>query len=198
MTTEAVWAELRARLRSYFRRHVADEHLAEDLLQETFVRVHRSLPELDEEERIAAWVFRVAKNLLVDQRRAAAAAVSELPEEVVASVGGEPNLNAEVESWLRGMIGLLPESSRRAVELAELEGLPQAEVARRLGLSVSGAKSRVQRGRRRLRALLNRCCELDFDRHGNVVDYERRRPTLPGERSRGDDPCGADPCGDSC
>jgi RNA polymerase sigma-70 factor (ECF subfamily) len=63
---------------------------------------------------------------------------------------------------------------RQAVQLSEIEGLPQQEVADRLGLSLSGAKSRIQRGRLMLKDELERCCRFEFDRRGNVMDYEPR------------------------
>ena len=86
----------------------------------------------------------------------------------------DPNLNREIECWLEASIESLPEEYRAALTLSELERLSQQEVADRLGLSLSGAKSRIQRGRSRLRDQLLACCHLEFDHHGNIVDYERR------------------------
>jgi RNA polymerase sigma-70 factor (ECF subfamily) len=79
-----------------------------------------------------------------------------------------------VVGWLPELIDDLPATYRDAVRLHEIEGLSQQAVADRLGLSLSGAKSRVQRGRERLRAELERCCSFELDRRGNVLDYERR------------------------
>jgi RNA polymerase sigma-70 factor (ECF subfamily) len=145
----------------------------EDLLQETFVRVHAGLDGLQDEARLSAWVHRIASNVLNDRFRRRSEEPSADPEAVPDRDEGEPNLNALVEGWLRRMIEQLPPDQRDALRMVELEGLAQDEVARRLGISLSGAKSRVQRGRQRLRAVLSACCKLDFDRYGNVVDYER-------------------------
>ena len=82
--------------------------------------------------------------------------------------------NRLVGSWLMSMVEDLPDHYREAIRLAEMDGLPQAEVASRLGLSVSGAKSRIQRGRELLRRALAKCCHVEFDRRGNVVDYKSR------------------------
>ncbi len=70
------------------------------------------------------------------------------------------------------MVRSLPDGYREAVELAEVEGLPQQEIADRLGLSLSGAKSRIQRGRVMLRDALEACCHFEFDSRGNMMDYE--------------------------
>lgn len=72
------------------------------------------------------------------------------------------------------MIDNLPEPYREAVVLTELEGLTQKELAGRLGISLSGAKSRVQRGRQQLKEMLFDCCRFEFDRRGGVVDCEPR------------------------
>jgi RNA polymerase sigma-70 factor, ECF subfamily len=70
------------------------------------------------------------------------------------------------------MIQLLPENYREAVILSELKGLTQKEVARLQGTSLSGAKSRVQRGRSLLKNMLAECCRLEFDHRGRLCDYE--------------------------
>jgi RNA polymerase sigma-70 factor (ECF subfamily) len=171
---EQVWSEMHGALLAFLRRRVKDEHLAEDLLHETFLRIHDGLPSLAEEERLGAWTFRVARNVVAAHFRRPRAQ-GELDDSSLAEPEcADGNLNREVEGWLRGMLAALPSEYREAVELAELQGLTSSEIAARLGLSVSGAKSRVQRGREQLGALLANCCHLEFDRRGNVVDYERR------------------------
>lgn len=173
--TGEVWTRMKDDLLAWFRRRVADPGDREDLLQETFVRVHDGLPGLVEESKLGPWVARIARNVLTDHLRSARPGECADPDALASRGEAADNLNAEVEGWLRSMAAQLPPGYREAVELAELQGLPQAEVGRRLGLSLSGAKSRVQRGRRRLRELLLDCCHLEFDRRGNVVDCERRR-----------------------
>lgn len=152
-----------------------DAAAADDLLQETFARVHAGLPDLRRADRLAPWVFAIARRVLVDHRRRRADAA--LPPEDVAEEGGEEgNLNAEVRAWLPAFLSQLPAEQREAVELAEVEGLSRRAIAERLGLSLPAAKARVQRGRARLRAELEACCRFELDRRGNVVDYERRAP----------------------
>src|SRR5687768_4063909 len=75
-STEAIWTHLSSDLRRFIRRRVSDDHVADDLLQETFVRVHRSLPALREADRLAAWVYRIARNVVHDHRQAARTTVA--------------------------------------------------------------------------------------------------------------------------
>lgn len=182
VTTEDVWTSLRAELFSFLRKRVRDEHEAEDLLQEVFVRVHDRLADLQRDDRVGAWVWRIARNVLVDHRRAERPSEPLEPDDVADREDAEPNENALVEGWLRESIALLPPDYRRALELAEVQGLPQARVAELCGLSLSGAKSRVQRGRALLLRTVLDCCHLELDRRGNVLAHRPRQGRCTCER----------------
>ena len=81
----------------------------------------------------------------------------------------------EVAACLIPFIRALPPAYGEALMLTDIGGLPQAEAARRLGLSVSGLKSRVQRGRAKLKQALLRCCAIETDRWGTVLDYRSHK-----------------------
>ena len=78
----------------------------------------------------------------------------------------------ELAGCLVPMIDRLPEKYAEAIRLSEIDGLTQKEVSERQGLSLSGAKSRIQRGRAMLKEMLTDCCRFHFDHQGKVVDYE--------------------------
>jgi len=173
-----LWEELAGSLRGWFVRRTGDEHAAEDLLSECFLRVHDRLDGVRDEERLAAWIRGVARNLLVDWRRrrreeelAEAGAVAAAED-----VGVTGGLDAVVASWLEPTIAELEADDREVLRLTELEGLPQRLAAERLGLSLPALKSRVLRGRGRLRERILACCELEFDRRGGIVAYRERHP----------------------
>ena len=176
--TETVWELLSAKLKSFLRSRVENEQAAEDLLQETFLRIHQRLAALGDEERIEAWVFQIARNQVKDHYRARSRRRHDVPLEIEPAEPSAPressNRNEAVAGWLSAAIDNLPERYRQAVSLYELQGLPQAEIAERLGISLSGAKSRVQRGREKLKQALERCCRFDLDRRGNVLSCEPR------------------------
>jgi RNA polymerase sigma-70 factor (ECF subfamily) len=173
LSTESVWAQLSSDLRQFIRRKVSDEHVADDVLQETFVRIHRSLASLQNEERLAAWVHQIARNAINDHYRRTPGDRA-LPAENLEQAAGNPlePLQSHASEWMQELIELLPEDYRAALKLAEIEGLTQQHVAERLGLSLSGAKSRVQRGRALLRELLNQCCTFQFDHAGRLMDCD--------------------------
>ena len=172
--TDAIWTHLNADLRRFIRRRVADDHVADDLLQETFVRVHRNIGTLQEADRLVAWVYRITRNVIHDHHRKAANSTVALVDFDPADDGDAHPVQGRCGGcdWLNEMIRSLPEGYREAVQFAEVEGLSQQEVADRLGLSLSGAKSRIQRGRVMLKDALDRCCHFEFDSRGNIMDYD--------------------------
>lgn len=180
LTTESVWELFSDKLRAYFGPRASSGVEVEDLLQETFLRIHYALGGLEDRDRLVPWVYRIAHNVLVDSRRGQAWDVGDLSAESLASEEGEGDLNEVVSGWLPVMVSLLPPTYRDAVELFEIEGLPQKEIAERLGLSLSGVKSRVQRGREKLKAQLFACCTFERDRRGNVIGYEQRVKSAEG------------------
>ncbi len=175
-TTDAVWTQLSTDLRRFIRRRVPDEHIADDLVQETFARVHRHLRGLQDTERLAAWVYKIARNVVHDhfrKRTGQAVSLGELDPPSTQEEDSRPS-RCPSATWLVEMIRQLPLTYREAVQLVEIEGLTQAETAKRLELSVPAAKSRVQRGRKLLRQALEACCRFDFDRRGNLMQIVPR------------------------
>lgn len=169
------WQEYKNQLRGYIAKRVRDPDAVDDILQEVYLKAHTSLHTLKSQDRIASWLFRMTANAIVDHYRARKP-VDELPDEWVAPES-ERDPVAELAVCLRPLIASLPEAYGSALVLSELDGLPQREVALRLGISLSGAKSRVQRGREKLRERLLECCDVEL-RRGRIADYEPR-----GERN---------------
>jgi RNA polymerase sigma-70 factor, ECF subfamily len=179
LDTEDVWREFGAQLGAFVRRRVTDPDRAEDVLSEIVLRVHRNIGRVEDREHLIRWLYRITRNAIIDEYRRAerdrtrhdalpadlAEAAADIPDEE------QPAVLHELAACMRPLLDRLPPEQRRALELTELEGLTQTAAAAREGVSVSGMKSRVQRGRRRLAALLGRCCELTLDARGVPMDY---------------------------
>lgn len=166
-----IWEEHKARLRGYVAKRVRDNHAVDDILQDVFLKALNNLPTLKSRGSVASWLFRIASNAVADHYRARKSWVA-LPG-ALESPRPEHNPVGELSACLQPFIADLPEIYRVAVTLSEIEGLPQREVAKRLGISLSGAKSRVQRGREKLRQRLHDCCVIEIGRRG-VIGYEPR------------------------
>lgn len=171
-TTETAWKELRTDLQRFIRPRVRDEHTAEDLVQETLLRIYRHIDQLDCEDRLAAWVYRIARNVIQDHYRKQAGPEVGLAKESSLTDEAEDDARCRVGGWLGEMIRQLPEKYAEPVRLSEIDGVMQQDVADRLGLSLSGAKSRIQRGRAMLKEVLEACCEFHFDPRGNLMDCD--------------------------
>jgi RNA polymerase sigma-70 factor (ECF subfamily) len=189
--TELLWRELRDRLRAFIARRVENPADVEDLLQEVFLRIHQHLSTVRDTGRLLPWIFQMARNVITDYYRAASRR-HEIPahppynsegdmgaRESAASLQSEEQTSHQYDLalCLTPLIARLPEPYREAVRLVEIDGRPQRELSERLAVSLSGAKSRVQRGRDKLKDLLLRCCQVEFDKRGNVLDY---RPEAEG------------------
>jgi len=119
----------------------------------------------------AGWFYQIARNLIIDHYRRRRELV-ELSDTFLADSDlPEDDLEAELALSLKDMIDELPEPYRQALLLTDVQGLSQKQLAEQQGLSLSGAKSRVQRARNKLRDLLLQCCHFEFDRRGGIVDY---------------------------
>lgn len=185
LTTDTAWAELHANIRGFVRRRVREPADVDDIVQQVFLRVHQSLPTLRDAEKLHAWIYQTTRRTIVDHYRTPAhrrevpvgAADDVVPEsQQVDPTADEHEESAleELSTCLRPLMGKLGEADQEALRMVEFDGLTQIEAARRLGLSVSGMKSRVQRARLHLRSALDDCCRVALDRRGSVVGYEGR------------------------
>ena len=107
-------------------------------------------------------------------------ALTELP---ATAENEERRAIAELAGCVRPLLARLSPQDAQALTLTEIEGITQGEAARRLQLSTSGMKSRVQRARQRLKGVFEECCRLQFDVRGTVVSYEQRAPGACTPRS---------------
>jgi RNA polymerase sigma-70 factor (ECF subfamily) len=173
-TVEQAWDTFHQPLLHFIQRRVPEPANAEDILQEVFLKVHARIATLQDTDKLPAWLYQITRNAIADyyrQRRPDLGVPETLPAE-------EDEDEREIERALalsvKIMLYALPDIYREALVLTEYEGLTQKELAERLGISLSGAKSRVQRARQMLKQMLLDCCHFEFDRRGAIIDYQPR------------------------
>jgi RNA polymerase sigma-70 factor, ECF subfamily len=183
------WQEIAGRLRPFVARRV-DAGEVDDVVQDVFLRMQRGLPALRDDEKLGAWMYQVARSAIADSGRAHARrpVPSDDLDEAPADPEPDADRDRDVARALAGCVAVfvarLPSPYREAVTLVELDGLTAREAAERAAISVSGMKSRVQRGRAQLRQLFEACCEIAVDARGKPVDAVPRagcRPRSSGE-----------------
>lgn len=169
-------------VRMFVARRVRGQHDIDDITQEALLRLYRGARGLRDEPALEAWMYRIAQSAIIDHyRRAAARAQPMDPEyfelqEHVADADGR-RADETLAGCLAPLLARIPEAYRTALELTDLGGLTQDQGAAKLGLSTSGMKSRVQRGRRMLRDEVVKCCRIELDARGGISDAVARRDT---------------------
>jgi len=169
---EQVWEEFQTQLQAFILQRVSDPVATEDLLQEVFVKIHQSIESLEDNTKLESWVYQIARNTIIDHYRTTKSYDKIESAPLVEEEYINMDAATQLAPALHGLVEQLPKHYRRAIELTEFEGLTQKEMGQHLGLSISGAKSRVQRAREQLKEMLLECCHFTFDNRGGIVDYQ--------------------------
>jgi RNA polymerase sigma-70 factor (ECF subfamily) len=175
-TGNRVWMALRSQLLRFVLKRVRDKALAEDIVHDTLYKAYTQQDTLRESQRLRPWLYQITRNTIADHYRSQRLWEPLSDVLIAEEVGDDRRAERELARCLRPLIDKLPAQYGRAVKLVELEGMKQRGAASVLGLSLSGAKSRIQRARKMLADSLLDCCRIEVDRRGSVVDYECRKP----------------------
>jgi RNA polymerase sigma-70 factor (ECF subfamily) len=182
------WQVLGQRLGAYIGRRLPAGEV-DDVLQDVLLRIHTNVRYLSDDSRFGPWVYSVARNAVIDRLRKKQPALTDSSELDNVASSDEPESEQALLGCVTPFVARLPEAYRHAITLVELQGLSQADAAEMEGVSLSGMKSRVQRGRRMLREMFEECCSLKIDARGHVMEADRRDAAACG-------PSCAEPCGD--
>lgn len=158
-------------LKGFVYKRVKDKELTEDIVHDVFIKVQNKIGQLHEQEKLTSWIYQITKNAIVDHYRKQ---TRDLQAADLNWDNDAPNFNDCVTGCLQNMLETLPDKYREALQLADVENLSQLELAKRLGLSYSGAKSRVQRARQMLKEKVDATLIIKMDSYGNVIVCENR------------------------
>ena len=178
MEIEDVWKQFGHRLHKFVETRVSDSFIADELTQELLIKIYQNLGTLQQHERIEAWLFRVARNVVNDYYRKKATNKEDLLPEIDSLIDSvqedlpESQAREELSNCIKPFIDELPPKYRDTLTSIDLEGNSQKALADRLGISHSTVKSQTQRGRAQLKKLFKQCCDFEIDARGNVVDYK--------------------------
>lgn len=167
-----VWGEYRTTLYRFILTRVNDPAMAEDIVQDVLIKVYERLNTLKDQEKILSWMYQITRNVIVDYYRRYKPTEDIDKTNVVKEINIQEDVEKELAQCLLPMVNQLPSNYRQAIKMAEFDGLTQKVIAQKQGLSLSGAKSRVQRGRKLLKEILLECCRIELDHQGKVFNYE--------------------------
>lgn len=191
MEVGSLYTQFSHSLLGYIRSKIRSKEDAEDILQNIFTRISLNVNTLAEKEKIQNWLFTVTRNAIIDYYRAnASKRYSNVDDALIERIADERSADEGkglLDQCLFTMIDLLPEEYRYIIIDSEIKGIAQKELAEKYSMAYSSMRSRVQRGRERLKQLFYNCCHIQTDVRGNVLEATKK-----GEACGG--PCS--PCGD--
>ena len=166
MTTNQVWINYSEDLKHFIINKVKDITIADDILQDTFIKIHTKLHTLKDITKLKSWCFTVARNSILDYWKSTnktfEIANFEAETEIVENTHTE-------KDCLRGILKNLPKKYRNPLFLSDIKGLKQQEVANQLNQSLSTTKSQIQRARKLIAQGFMDCCGYVLNDKGNLV-----------------------------
>ena len=175
-----------ARVRKFILASVKNESAADDLLQETFMKIQENLDSVRDPAKVSSWIFRVAHNLCQDHFRTLKKSSSheEVHEELVnlqETPVQKKMEQGEMSRCVQDQLNLLPESLRSVLIFSDVMEFSQREIADILGLTLENVKVRLHRARKKFKAILEEKCTFEVDERSVLVcepvdGKERREP----------------------
>ncbi|MEJ2196698.1 MAG: RNA polymerase sigma factor SigZ [Ignavibacteriaceae bacterium] len=169
-STETIWNNCRQLLSQFIRKRVNDQSAVDDILQDVFVKIHSNIETVNNKEKISSWIYQITRNTIIDYYRNKKQETELNESSLIYEDNHENESYLRLEKGLMKMINRLPPIYSEALLLTDYEGLTQKELSEKLGISLPGAKSRVQRARKLLKELYMKRCHIEFDRKGMMVD----------------------------
>ncbi|WP_422360080.1 sigma-70 family RNA polymerase sigma factor [Reichenbachiella sp.] len=158
-------------LSQFIKKRISNREDAEDLTQEVFYKLVKS----DDSAMgsVKSWVYAVAKNTIVDYYRKKRIATNELDEQVFREEELADVVH-ELSSCIAPFIDQLPDEYRQVLQLSELKRIPQKEIAKQLDINYTTLRSKIQRGRKKLKVLISECCHVEQGVKGSIVQYKKK------------------------
>ncbi len=178
------WENLTGKLYIYLLKNVKDRYIAEDILHDALLKILEKRQSYRYKENYDGWAFCITKNVLIDyyRKNKTNADLKSIKRDIDDN-NGEFDTYKHLIPALKKFIESLPEKYRKPLILSDIEGIKQELIAQKLGLSVSGAKSRIQRARKMLKEYFLKCSEYKYDNRGTVIEFYPRSPLCICEKN---------------
>lgn len=167
MTTDQIFKNYSHEAYLYILKNLKDVAIAQDVLQNTFLKVHKNIGQLREAEKVKPWLFAIARNEIADAQKKAKKYTE----------GNFENLQADVFfnrfCCFERFINNLPESYRILIEMAFFERLSYAEISEEMGIGLSAVKARIRRAKEILKSEFVSCCKFEMNANGQLSGEPR-------------------------
>jgi RNA polymerase sigma-70 factor (ECF subfamily) len=166
MTTQQVWTQYSNDLRYFILSKVKDEVIADDILQDTFLKIHTKLHTLRDLNKLKSWIFAIARNSIIDHFKAKNQTFEIAHFESQTEIEQESHTQKDC---LRGILSGLPKKYRDPIFLSDIKGIKQVEIAKQLNLPLPTVKSQIQRARKLIAEGFMNCCGMTQNEKGHLV-----------------------------
>ena len=177
MTTEVtnIWTDFHKELKAFILNKTRNSADTDDILQEVFLKIIRNIDKVNQAENLRHYLYGIVRNAINDYFRNRKQIVDNTEIEEKITEEETQSLNTTIaECCIKPFINKLPNNYREALLITEFQDISQKELAERLNISYSGAKSRVQRGKDKLKELILNCCACQSDKYGNLIETENK------------------------
>ncbi len=173
---DEVWNEFHNKLLNYIRSRVSDHYDAEDILQNVFLKVFNNLENLDKEEAIKSWIYKITKNTIIDfyKKKKLVSVDPESLYSIKDDVDDINNMNDDISNCIKEMIFSLPDKYQTVYDMYENQEMKHKEIAEKLDISISNSKVRLKRSKELFKRKLVDCCDFEVDKYGNIIDYHSK------------------------
>ena len=177
MEVTTIYKQFHSDLLGYVKSKVRSREDAEDILQNVFIKISSNIDKLTEDVKLKSWIFTITRNAIIDYYRVNATKKKvAVPEEIDENIleSDDPDPTKGLDQCMNSMIRLLPEEYRDIIIDSEIKGIKQKDLADKYEMAYPSMRSRVQRGRERLKQLFYNCCHIETDKHGNILAAQGR------------------------
>lgn len=155
----------------YINKRVKSKIDSQDLTQEVFYKLSKS--NNDNIENIKSWVYTIAKNSIIDYYRKKKHYTLDMENVEFQEEYSDKDAINELSNCIAPFINKLPSDYSEIMKLSELENVPQKEIAKRLNVNYTTLRSKIQRGRIKLKNLISECCTVVQAGNGGIIDYKK-------------------------
>lgn len=164
METQKIWDNFNDELYFFILKKVRNKDAANDIFQNTFLKIHKNLSKLEKEEKAKAWIFQIARNETINYLNKESIYVEKL------DINKEiPLQKYQYICCFDKFINDLPKIYRQVIELIYIKGLKQKDVAKELSISLENVKVRIRRAKDILKKKFNECCKYELDKNGKLT-----------------------------
>lgn len=172
--TKDIWGEFNEELLGFIKARINDSETAKDILQDVFLKIHRDVNTIKDNEKLTSWIYQITRNTIIDFYRKRKIDTKEYEFEKLLPVEIDDS-TFDFTKCLKPFISKLPDKYKDILLKTTYGNISQKEYSERHSLSYSAAKSRVQRARQKLKESFIKCCAIQTDQFGNIISSKNKQ-----------------------